>query len=165
MCCHPAFMLSCLCVRNEATTGGQFTKLDRPTGLLFPFLFTVAKIYSQNYMEIFTGAYIMQHDDIALYCIFASNIKLLLCEWLLIIMSYLEKISTDPLGDTRNWCQFSFAFVSFQKAFHWLQWRIGERSDEMSVCFKWWAEVDLQDKIVNKNFTVIMSINSVLWKL
>ena len=27
--------LSCLCVRNEATTGGQFTKLDRPTGLLF----------------------------------------------------------------------------------------------------------------------------------
>ena len=35
MCCHPAFMLSCLCVRNEATTGGQFTKLDRPTGLLF----------------------------------------------------------------------------------------------------------------------------------
>ena len=26
---------SCLCVRNEATTGGQFTKLDRPTGLLF----------------------------------------------------------------------------------------------------------------------------------
>ena len=34
MCCHPAFMLSCLCVRNEATTGGQFTKLDRPTGLL-----------------------------------------------------------------------------------------------------------------------------------
>ena len=35
MCCHPAFMLSCLCVRNEVTTGGQFTKLDRPTGLLF----------------------------------------------------------------------------------------------------------------------------------
>ena len=40
MCCHPAFMLSCLCVRNKATTGGQFTKLDRPTGLL---------IYCQNY--------------------------------------------------------------------------------------------------------------------
>ena len=38
MCCHPAFMLSCLCVRNEATTGGQFTKLDRPTGLLFYFI-------------------------------------------------------------------------------------------------------------------------------
>ena len=37
MCCHPAFALSCLCVRNEATTGGQFTKLDRPTGLLFYF--------------------------------------------------------------------------------------------------------------------------------
>ena len=35
MCCHPAITLSCLCVRNEATTGGQFTKLDRPTGLLF----------------------------------------------------------------------------------------------------------------------------------
>ena len=34
MCCHPAITLSCLCVRNEATTGGQFTKLDRPTGLL-----------------------------------------------------------------------------------------------------------------------------------
>ena len=38
MCCHPAFMLSYLCVRNEATTGGQFTKLDRPTGLLSIFL-------------------------------------------------------------------------------------------------------------------------------
>ena len=37
MCCHPAITLSCLCVRNEATTGGQFTKLDRPTGLLFYF--------------------------------------------------------------------------------------------------------------------------------
>ena len=42
MCCHPAFMLSCLCVRNEATTGGQFTKLDRPTGLL---LFLCIYIY------------------------------------------------------------------------------------------------------------------------
>ena len=29
-----SFMLCYLCVRNEATTGGQFTKLDRPTGLL-----------------------------------------------------------------------------------------------------------------------------------
>ena len=36
--CHPAFTLSCLCVRNEATTGGQFTKLDRPTGLLYSYM-------------------------------------------------------------------------------------------------------------------------------
>ena len=80
--------------------------------------FAVAKINFQNYFEIFTGVHIMQHGDIALYCIFASNMKLLLCQWFPIVISYLEKIFTYPLDYTRNWCQFSFPFRGFQKGFH-----------------------------------------------
>ena len=49
MCCHPAITLSCLCVRNEATTGGQFTKLDRPTGLLFSF---AGKAYIEGWLGV-----------------------------------------------------------------------------------------------------------------
>ena len=48
MCCHPAITLSCLCVRNEATTGGQFTKLDRPTDLLFLNFFCVCHAYAED---------------------------------------------------------------------------------------------------------------------
>ena len=51
MCCHPAITLSCLCVRNEATTGGQFTKLDRPTGLLFIVCF--ASFSTDNWLVIY----------------------------------------------------------------------------------------------------------------
>ena len=54
MCCHPAITLSCLCVRNEATTGGQFTKLDRPTGLLL-YVFCWKNYFDWNFTKGFLG--------------------------------------------------------------------------------------------------------------